>query len=160
MALIGQNIGAGNLARAKESFKKALQYGALGAGGLGLIGALFAVPIVRVFTTDPTVTKYTLSYLWSVTFSYAFLAAVMVEAPAFQAIGRSWPGFWIFLLRVFVVSIPLSYLLTYVFGLSINGIWIAVIAGNVAASIIGYFWITRALNKVDLAKVPVHPPVV
>ena len=97
--------------------------------------------------------------MWSVTLSYGFLSAVLVEAPAFQAIGRSWPGFWIFFLRVMVITIPLSYVLTRVFDFSIFGVWAAVIAGNVIASIVGYLWITRALDKVDLEKAPVHPAV-
>jgi len=156
MAMIGQNIGAGNIARAKESFSKALKYAFIGAAGLGILAALFASPIIRIFTDDPTVTKYTFSYLWSVALSYGFLAAMLVEANAFQAIGRSWPGFWIFFLRVMVLSIPLSYLLTRVFSFSIIAVWVAIITSNLVSSAVGYFWITRAMNKVNLKDVPVH----
>ena len=157
MALIGQNIGAGNIPRAKESFGKALKYAFVGAAGLGILAALFAVPIIRIFTDDPTVTKYATSYLWSVALSYGFLAAIMVEASAFQAIGRSWPGFWIFFLRVVVLSVPLSYLLTRVFDFSIMAVWAAIITGNLVSSLVGYFWITRAMNKINLKEDPVHP---
>lgn len=92
----------------------------------------------------------------TVALSYGFLAAMMVEASAFQAIGRSWPGFWIFFLRVIVISIPLSYILTKVLNLPIIGIWTAIIAGNVIAAVFGYLWITRTLKKIDLKEVPVH----
>jgi Na+-driven multidrug efflux pump len=105
------------------------------------------------------VTRHTFSYLWSVPLSYGFLAALMVEASAFQAIGRSWPGFWIFLLRVAGISIPLAYVLTRVFGLPILAVWMAVIAGNVISATVGYFWIRRALSRIDLREVPVHAPV-
>jgi Na+-driven multidrug efflux pump len=156
MAMIGQNVGAGNLERAKESFNKALAYAFGGAAGLGVLAALFAGPIIRIFTDDPTVTRYAFSYLWSVALSYGFLSAMLVETNAFQAIGRSWPGFWIFFLRVMVISTPLSYLLTQVFGFSINAIWLAVIAGNLVSSVVGYLWIRRALERINLKEIPVQ----
>ena len=155
MAMIGQNIGAQNLDRAKECLKKALKYGFLTAGGLGLAAAVFAKPIIQIFTTDPTVTQYALSYMWSVSFSYGFLAIMMIEANSFQAIGRSWPGFWIFFIRVFVVTVPLSYVLTHVLHLPIIAVYLAIIAGNVVSAVIGFFWITKALNNLKLSEIPI-----
>lgn len=157
MAMIGQNVGAGNIGRAREVFKKAFTYGFLGAAGFGILAALLSSPIIAVFTNDPVVTDYTRSYLLTVAlFSYGFLAAMMVEANAFQAIGRSWPGFWIFLLRFGVISIPLAYVLTQVFDFPIIAIWLAIIAGNIVAAVVGYYWITKRLKRLDLKEVPVH----
>ncbi|HLD20110.1 MAG TPA: MATE family efflux transporter [Patescibacteria group bacterium] len=156
MAMIGQNIGAGNIARARESFRKGLWYSFFAAFGLGIIAALFAGPLIGVFTTNQIVVQYAQLYLWSVALSYGFLAALMVEATSFQAIGRSWPGFWIFIIRVFVISVPLSYLLTMVLGFPIIALWLSIAAGNVISAVLGYFWITRALNKIDLQEVPVR----
>lgn len=155
MAMIGQNMGAGNAKRAQEVFRKALAYGFTAAAGLGILAALFAGGIIKVFTDDVVVTNYTLSYLWIVALvSYGFLAASMVEANSFQAIGRSWPGFWIFFLKFMAVSIPISYLLTRAFGLPIIAIWITMVVGSVGSAIVGYVWFTRAMEKLDLRVVP------
>ena len=156
MAMIGQSIGAGNLKRAKEAFFKALTYAVAGASGVGILVAIFAGAVISIFTTDPVVMSYARQYMWTVALSYGFLAALLVEANSFQAIGRSWPGFWIFLLRAGVVSIPLAYVSTQVFHLPIISVWASLMAGNVIAGIAGYFWITRTLNKIDLKEVPVH----
>lgn len=156
MAMIGQSIGAGNIKRAKEVFGKALKYGFVAAAALGILAALFAGSITRIFTHDPTVIEYAQYYMWTVALSYGFLAAMMVEANAFQAIGRSWPGFWIFFIRFIVISIPLSYILTRVFNLPIMAIWGALIAGNVFSSVVGYLWITKAMSKFSLNKAPVY----
>lgn len=156
MAMIGQNIGAGNIKRARESFSAALKYSFAMAAGLGILAVLFAGNIIGIFTNDPVVTGYANSYIWTVALSYGFLAAMMVEASAFQAIARSWPGFWIFFLRFVVISIPLSYILTRVFGLPIIAVWAAIIAGNVLSSLAGYMWISKAMNNIDMKKVPVH----
>lgn len=156
MAMIGQNLGAKNLERAKASFRKALKYGFLGAAGLGLVAALFANPLIKVFTEDPQVISYASTYMYTVALSYGFLAALMIEATSFQSIGKSWPGFWIFLLRIGFITIPLSYLFTTVLNYPIISVWIALVLGNIIAAIVGYFWINRELNKIDLDKVPVH----
>ena len=160
MALMGQNMGAGNIGRAKEAFKNALLYAFIGASGLGLLAAIFADPLIAVFTNDPVVTDYVYSYVWTVALSYGFLAAMMVEANAFQSINKSWPGFWIFLLRVVGISVPLSYLFTKVLGWPIIWIWVAIIAGNIVASVIGYVWIRRLMNGIEKApqEAPLEAP--
>jgi putative MATE family efflux protein len=157
IAMIGQNLGAGNIERARQSFNAALKYGVAGAAGLGILAVLFAGNIIGAFTDDPTVTQYTQSYIWIVGLSYGFLAAGMIEASAFQAIGRSWPGFWIFLIKFAGVAIPLSYVLTQVYELPIAAVWGAIVAGNVVSSVVGYLWIRRAMGKIKLKEVPVHP---
>lgn len=156
MALIGQNIGAGNLKRAKESFEDALKYGFIGATALGVFAVVFANYIIRIFTTYSAVTEYTQSYILIVALSYGFLAAMMVEANAFQALGKSWPGFWIFFLRFIVISIPLSYILTQVFDFSIIAVWTSIAIGNIIPAVVGYIWITRTMKTLDITEVPVH----
>jgi Na+-driven multidrug efflux pump len=134
-------------------FRQAIAYGAGLALLLGLLAAVFAGPLIGIFTQDPSVTAYTQSYLWIVALSYGFLAAMMIEANAFQAIGRSWPGFWILILKFGVVSLPAGYILTVVLGYPIHALWGAVAAGNVAASIVGFFWIRSAMRHVDFKEI-------
>lgn len=114
---------------------------------------LFSRPIIGAFTEDPSVTAYALSYMRSVPFSYAFLATMMVVASAFQALGRSWPGFWMFVLRFLVLSLPLAYIFTIVLGWPIPSLWAAMIAGNVLAAVLGYAWITRTMKTFDFRAV-------
>ena len=153
MAMMGQNIGAGNLERTREAFRKAATYAFLGAAGLGVLAALFAGPLIELFSDDAVVTEYTFGYLYTVAFSYGFLALLMVTANAFQSVDQSWPGFWIFLLRVAVITVPLAWYLTQVQGYNIYGIWGAVIAGNVLAALVGLIWIRGTLRGL---KPPAH----
>lgn len=147
MAMMGQSIGAHNLDRAKAIFRKCLRWGAGLALVLGLAAALFAPQIVGLFTNEQVVMDYTVQYFRTVAFVYAFLAAVMIQANGFQAIGRSWPGFWITVLRLFVIIVPLSLYLIYVQEMSMLGLWIAMTVGNVASAVVGYFWINRSLER-------------
>ncbi len=153
MAMIGQNIGAEKLDRAKKILRTALGYASGVALVFGILVAIFAHQIIRIFTDEAVVTGYALSYMRTVAFSYCFLAAMMVEASAFQALGRSWPGFWIFFLRFIVISIPLAAVLTLLFDFSIVGVWSALIVGNVVASVVGYHWIWSIFHKFDFKEV-------
>ena len=154
MAMMGQSIGAEKLARAKDVLRAALMYACGIALAMGIAIAIFAHLIVTMFTEDPAVTSYALQYFRTVApLSYVFLAAMMVEASAFQAVGKSWPGFWIMCVRFFVISLPLAYVLTVILHLPIIGVWMAIIAGNIVAAIIGYVWIWSTLSTFTFTEV-------
>lgn len=153
MAMIGQSIGAKNLPRAKQILRIAIQYGAGLALLIGIVAAVFARPIIGAFTTDPVVMDYAVSYMRTVALSYGFLAMMMVEATAFQAMGKSWPGFWIIFIRFLVLSMPLSYLFAIVLDYSIQSVWFALVIGNVVAAAIGLVWILRAMNRFTFEEV-------
>ena len=149
MAVIGQNIGAGNLNRAWETYKMALTYSAGAALVLGLLAIAGAKFIVAIFTSDPAVVASVTSYILVVGLSYGFLAASLVEVSGFQSIGRSWPGFWLFVLRLAVISIPIAYITTIMFNLPIISVWVALAIGNVIAAILGYWWFKRTFNSLS-----------
>jgi hypothetical protein len=140
----GQNVGAGNHERVQDVLKSALYYGA-GAALVCSVGAFVLAPlIVGVFTSDPLVTAYALSYFRIVPLGYVFFATAFIEANVFQGIGRSWPGFWITLGRV-GIAVAITYTVTSVFSLPIWSVWLAVVAGSIVASVIGFVWVRRAL---------------
>jgi putative MATE family efflux protein len=143
MAMIGQSLGAGNRERAEQIFKKAIKLGFLSASAFGLAAILFGSLIIGLFTRDAQVMGYALLYLWIVGGTYGFLAAAMIEASVFQAMGRSWPGFWIFFIKYLVISIPLGYVLTMIFRLDIWAMWGAIALSNVVVAIFGYWWSQR-----------------
>ena len=155
-SLIGQNIGAGNLKRAKESFTTALKFSVIGSATIGIISIILSSFIVDIFTSDPVIKNYATSFIWIVSLGFGFFAATMVEASAFQAIGRSWPGFWITIVRLVIITLPLSIFFTQFLNLPIQFIWFAIVLGNIIASIFGYIWINQTFANLDINKVPVH----
>lgn len=146
MAMIGQSIGANKVDRANEIFKKAVLFAFVSATGLGLLLMLLGRPIIMAFTADPQVIGYALRYLWIVAGTYGFLAAGMIVSSTFQAMGRSWPGFWLFSIKFFGISIPLSYILTTYMPLSISSVWISIALGNITMATVGYIWKQRSLK--------------
>lgn len=156
MAMMGQNIGAGNMERVNEIFKTVVKLGAGAALLFGLCSALFAPHIVGVFTNDPTVTEYALQYFRIVPFGYAFFAVAFIEASVFQGLGRSWPGFWITFLRMVLTTI-VAIIGVHVLALPIWSVWSALVIGNVVSSLIGYVWVRYEINHTKPHQVPEHP---
>lgn len=147
MSMIGQNIGAQKEKRVKKAFNTALIFAASGAAGIGLLVAIFSGSVIGIFTQDQVVFDYTRSYMWIAALSYGFLAALMVEATSFQALGKSWNGFWIFVLRSLVITAPLAYLFSHVLNYPITAVWAAVAVGNIIPAIIGFFWIKKKIAE-------------
>jgi len=156
MAMLGQNLGAGKISRAIKAYKTALLQGFLIAGGFGVIAAIFAKQIVMIFTTEPLVIEYTLSYLYTMPFSFGFFAIVMVITNSFQGIGKPWPGFIILLLKFAVIAVPGSLILTRYFDAPILSVWIMIAVSNIITALVGYIWLGKRLNSLSLEQVPVH----
>ncbi len=152
MAMLGQNIGAGNIVRAKAVYKKALVYSFVLATGFGILSALFSKQIIRIFTTDSTIIDYAASYLLLAPLSFGFLSLIIVESSSFQGVGKSWPGFWITFLKFALLAAPLSYVFTSVMGFGIISVWITIAVSNVIASVLGYFWLKRELDAITKQK--------
>lgn len=145
MAMMGQNIGAGNLGRVREAFKTAAS---LGAGSALLVSALsfsFAHHIVGAFTQDPTVVAYTVRYFHIVPLGYAFFSLAFIEANVFQGLGRSWPGFWITFARV-GAAFSLAWISVRMLGLPIWSVWASLAASSVLVSAAGFAWVLRAMK--------------
>lgn len=123
MAMIGQSLGAGEHQRAVEIFKKSTLIGFASAFVFGLLLIVFGKNIIGIFTTDQIVTDYSYLYLLIVAGTYGFLAVGMIVASIFQAMGQSWPGFWLFFVKYFVIAIPFSYLFGVFYSLDIWMIW-------------------------------------
>ncbi|NCP67791.1 MATE family efflux transporter [Candidatus Peregrinibacteria bacterium] len=147
MAMIGQSIGAGDTSRSLEIFKKATLLGFLSATGLGLALILGGRWIIAAFTMDALVIKYSLQYLVIVAGTYGLLAVGMVVSSVFQAIGKSWPGFWLFFVKFMVISVPLSYWVTQVLDLPIIAVWMVIAFSNILMAIVGYIWLRIQLVK-------------
>lgn len=145
MAMIGQNLGAGKRDRVDSSFRTGLAFASAGAAGIGVLVAVFAGPAISIFTTDPQVLAYAKYYMWIVGPSYGFLAALMVEASSFQALGKSWRGFWLFASRSLIITAPLAYLFGVVWQTPIAYVWLVVAIGNTIPAVFGYFWIRKSL---------------
>jgi putative MATE family efflux protein len=92
LAMVGTNIGAGNLARAERIAWTAAGLAASITGCIGLFGVALPDVWTNLFTTAPDIHALAAGYLSISGIAYAFLGLGLTLASSFQAAGRPlWP---------------------------------------------------------------------
>lgn len=90
LAMVGQNLGAENPRRVRESFWYTLIWSMTVTGALSAVVVLFRVPFLRLFVPDrPEAIPYGLSRMWHTTALYALNAVNAVLAAMLNAFGYS-----------------------------------------------------------------------
>ena len=107
---VGQNIGAGQLERAKQSGWFAALFNALMMAALALVYRVFGAPLIALFDADRNVVDIGLSYVHWVGPSYIALGVGIVLGSAIQGAGATRQAFRLDAAVVLLVQLPLSLL--------------------------------------------------
>ncbi len=128
---VGQNLGAGQLARAKASGWYTALYNTAFMVVLALTYREFAAPIVAFFAPGPEIVATGSSYLAWVTPSYLFLGLGVVLGSAMQGAGATRRVLGLDLSVLCLVQVPLSTLVVLL-GLPEDALWAVVALTNLA----------------------------
>jgi putative MATE family efflux protein len=128
--LVGQNLGAGDVARAK----RAVGVGLLVHGSvmLGFAGATLVLreAIMTLLSDDPEVIREGSEYLLYASGNFAMWAFYFVFFRSLQGAGDVLVPMLLALGNAFFVTVPLAYALAFAAGLGPTGLWIASLAGS------------------------------
>lgn len=146
-AMVGQNLGAGKADRARRTTYVAAAI----AGGvllvIAVVVALFPEPIVSVFlgdVDDRAITiEYGTEYIQIRSLEFAFIGVMQVTLGAFRGAGNTKTAMAFSVLSLWVIRVPLVYLLAFPLGLGATGIWIGITAGSIVGGIASFAWFTR-----------------
>ncbi|MDI7247792.1 MAG: MATE family efflux transporter [Bacillota bacterium] len=137
-SLVGQNLGAGRDERVSETVRWAL----LLTGG---ITALFSVTVlsaaenlVAVFTMSADVIAIGAQYLRFAAFSYVPYALMFALSGVLRGAGDTVASMLLTLVSLWLVRVPLAAILSRLPALGITGVWIAIVAGPVAGTVLNY----------------------
>ena len=144
-AVTGQNGGAGNSERVRETFRVCYRICIYWSTGMAIVLALFAGPIAGLFTNDPEVLELAKTYFWIVPITIAGYGFVFVSSAGFNALGRPLYGLTYTLIRSLVLYAPLVAIGVNMDGL--RGAFIGIAAANIIAGAIAYYW---SLNKAPM----------
>jgi putative MATE family efflux protein len=146
--LVGQSIGAGNLARAEQVAKLAATITFASLTAVGLLCILIAPNIVRFFIPeDPRVVKEGAAYIRIVAWSFGFIGLQYAMMGVLRASGEMIPAMTISLVSQWVIQIPLAFALSKYAGLGVDGVWWSTPIANVATAIIAGLWFARGTWK-------------
>ena len=123
--LVGQNLGAGHPDRAEQAVWRACYLNAAFLGVTGLFFLIGANWLVGLFTKDPEVLPYGVSYLRIITAGFLFYAFGTVITQSFNGAGDTRTPTILNLLVFWVLQLPLAWALSRHTSLGPSGVFIS-----------------------------------
>jgi putative MATE family efflux protein len=127
--LVGQNLGAGDPARAEQAVWKAAFYNFVFLTAVGTAFVALGPAIIRLFSDDARVVAQGGLCLRIVAAGFGLYAYGMVVSQAFNGAGDTDTPTWINLVCFWLLEIPLAYVLARVLGIGAVGGYLAITAG-------------------------------
>ena len=154
--VLGFNYGAGEYRRVQSGIKfmsgVCMAYTVI----TWLILLLFPTFFIRIFSSDPALTQACVSPMHLYFFGYFMMSLQMAGQSTAVGLGRSKQAIFFSLLRKVVIVAPLTVLLPRLFGLGVNGVFLAEpisnFIGGLACFITMLFTIWRELGNKEAEK--------
>jgi putative MATE family efflux protein len=145
--LVGQNLGAGNPARAEQAVWRAAFYNFVFLGAVGLLLFVAGRGIVSLFTSEAEVMAAGGRCLRIVALGFPLYAYAMVVSQAFNGAGDTWTPTWINFGCFWVGEIPIAYLVSQVFGIGPTGVYASITLAFSAMALISVIIFRRGRWK-------------
>ncbi len=140
---VAQNVGAGNVKRARKSIKQ----GTIMSVGLMILGVLLILPfreqLVSIFSSDSEVINLAVEYMFYIALALPFVAVFQIFLSTFQGSGDTKFSFLLAITRLWILRLPLVRLSMEFTSLGPSGIWIAMLTSNVIAVFFGAFLFSK-----------------
>ena len=139
--ILGYNYGAGEVKRVRT----AIRYSLILTAGLMLLGTLLSllIPsrILSLFDADPELMQAGVTALRVICLGFLVSTICIVYSGTFEALGKGRQSLTISLLRQFLLTIPLGYLLSRIWGPA--GVWASFPVGEAAAALVAIILLNR-----------------
>ena len=136
--LVGQNLGANQIARAEQSTRIANILGAAIMAAIGAIFLIFPQTFIRIFSPDANVIEIGTVYLRFLSPTFGFIAFSLVLGKALNGAGDTLSPMMITLVSQLVIGLGLVILLSYFIGL--NGVWLGIAVSNIVQGVVMWAW--------------------
>jgi putative MATE family efflux protein len=134
--LTGQNLGAGEPARAEKTVWRAGTINMTYLVIVALFWQIAAEYVVKFFTTEPEVARYAVQYIHVVSMAYLLLGFTMVISRALNAAGNIMQVTLLYIVMFYVIQLPLAYLLGVRFQWELRGIFTAIVSSEIVLAVL------------------------
>ncbi len=142
--LVGQNIGAGNIARAEQVAWLASVITFVTLSVAGLLCFLFASQLVAFFVPgDADVIREGAVFIRTIAWSFGFVGLQFALMGVLRAAGNTFAAMIISLVSQWVINFPLAFILSEHTSLHAHGLWWSFPIGNIATAVIAGIWFSR-----------------
>ncbi len=146
--LVGQNMGAKKLDRVDKIVKLSSLVGFIFLTLAGIIVFFFASQISAVFIPGETVTiQSSALFIKIMALTFGFIGIQMALSGALRGTGNTMVSMVLSIISLWVLRLPLAYILSMHTKLAEIGLWIAFPAANVTAAVITIVWFARGTWK-------------
>lgn len=135
--LVGQNLGARQLARAERSVWLTSLYNTIFLGGIGLVFLVFAEELVGMFSTEQAILETGSECLRILSYGYLFYALGMVMEQAFNGAGDTMTPTMMNVFCYWVCQLPLAWMLAITLGLGPRGVFWSIMISETLLAVIG-----------------------
>lgn len=153
--VIGQNLGANNIKRAKEALKSGIIISCtiLFAGGLIIFS--IADTVVTLFNNDPQVLKEGVYYLRLISITIPLMGIFQAFVGTFQGAGKTKAVMWITGGRLWLLRLPMIVVASRFTNLGSESVWYAMVLSNLITCVVAYLyyrtgqWQEKIIEKND-----------
>jgi putative MATE family efflux protein len=152
--LAGQNVGAGQFSRVRQTFKVAALIGSAIMLILTLLCHLQPAGLIRVFTQDPAVITVASEFLKIISFNFVASGLIFTCSGMFQALGNTIPALLSSASRLITFVLPAIWL-SHQAGFTLHSLWLLSVASVAVQAVLSCFLLWRALQLKSEAAMPV-----
>ncbi len=153
MALVGQNFGAGNSERIRETYKTAL-YTGLGISIFSIPVMIFLSPaLLSVFSSSQTIIQTGTTYLRIDALAFFAYVVLFVSVASLQAIKKPMFPMYLGLARQLMLPAIINYILIVVFDLPMIWLFITIISVVICSAIVSHWYTWRELGRLTATKI-------
>lgn len=146
-ALVGQNNGAGNLGRVRESYRNGLAGGAIIMALILPPVLVFGRQVISMFTETEAVISMGYSYLLIQALTYYSYIVLFQSNSLLQGLKKPAMIMWMGLYRQIAAPALVFYLLSVFFDMAERGVWWGLVIVNWSAAVITFLWAAHVLEK-------------
>ncbi|WP_432714941.1 MATE family efflux transporter [Pedobacter sp.] len=145
--LVGQNLGAVQVDRARLSVLKTVKYNVIYMASVMLLTFIGGKYFIAFFTNDILVQEIALKALYILSLGYIFYGIEMVLVSTFNGAGDTQTPTWVNFFGFWVFQIPFAYLLADYFEFGPTGVFIAIPVSETGIAIVAYFLFVKGRWK-------------
>ena len=142
---VSQNYGAGLLGRVQQAYRLCGRFVLVWQLAIYLLLAILAVPLARLFSSEPEVVRIICQFLWIVPLAYGLQGITILTNSSFNALHQPGSALLLSLIRLFVFYVPLAWLGGKLYG--VTGLFIGCVVANIFTAAVAWYWFNRAIQR-------------
>jgi putative MATE family efflux protein len=156
--IAGQNIGAGNIERARRTFFVAIGIESIVMVALTATAQFAGEPLVRIFTQEPEVVAVGVGFLGIISINFVAQGIIFTASGMFQAIGNTIPAMISSATRVVTFAIP-AWIIHTRAGFELKQVWWLSVATVTLQTFVSVGLLAREYRRKSASMAAVPKPV-